>query len=365
MINPMLYLKLAQKISATNALPGTVLRSMEDRLGQTMVTWTGPVPETELELISGLTALKQYAPVRYVVLGISEDIGPRANLGQPGAECGFSAFRDALVNIQHNNLVRGDEIIFLGEVDLENLQKNSLGLDPGMPEDLANLRRMVGEIDCRVVPLVRAIIKAGFEPILVGGGHNNAYPVILGMHQAFDKTISVYNFDPHADCRPLEGRHSGNGFSQAITELKVSDYSVIGLKPEYNSEKTMMFLQEFDVFFEESYYQDMLSADSVNLAISEAIESYADEQKPKHPCLVTVDCDAVIDMPSSARTATGFSQANAFRFIQDVIDNKMVRALYIAEAGPDPTSAKTMKQAGQFQAACMIRYIQCRRHSKK
>ena len=66
--------------------------------------------------------------------------------------------------------------------------------------------------------LLKIIIKAKKIPIIVGGGHNNAYGIIKGSALALNKKINVLNIDAHADFRPLEGRHSGNGFSYAFHE---------------------------------------------------------------------------------------------------------------------------------------------------
>lgn len=55
-------------------------------------------------------------------------------------------------------------------------------------------------------------------PIAIGGGHNNAYPMLKGYSLAKKEKINAINCDPHADFRALEGRHSGNGFSYAVND---------------------------------------------------------------------------------------------------------------------------------------------------
>ena len=79
------------------------------------------------------------------------------------------------------------------------------------------LRETVHEMDEFLIDILVPIYKAGKVPILVGGGHNNAYPLMKAFFLAHNKKVNVANLDPHADYRALEGRHSGNSFSYAIS----------------------------------------------------------------------------------------------------------------------------------------------------
>ena len=70
------------------------------------------------------------------------------------------------------------------------------------------------------------IVLADKKPIIIGGGHNNAYGNIKGTSLAIGEPINVINFDAHSDFRPEEGRHSGNGFSYAYTEGFLNYYFI-------------------------------------------------------------------------------------------------------------------------------------------
>ena len=50
-----------------------------------------------------------------------------------------------------------------------------------------------------------------------------------------NKKINILNIDAHADFRPLEGRHSGNGFSYAFREGFIKKYYAYGLHENYIS----------------------------------------------------------------------------------------------------------------------------------
>ncbi len=101
-------------------------------------------------------------------------------------------------------------------------------------------------IDAEVEELIKIITAAGKTPIVIGGGHNNSYPLIKGTAKGLQKAgmmnnsqINVINLDAHADYRIMEGRHSGNGFRYAREEGYLNKYAIIGLHENYNSQSMM------------------------------------------------------------------------------------------------------------------------------
>ena len=49
---------------------------------------------------------------KYVLFGIPEDIGVRANFGRPGAATAWESAIKSLANIQHNRFVKATELLF-------------------------------------------------------------------------------------------------------------------------------------------------------------------------------------------------------------------------------------------------------------
>ncbi|NQY12901.1 MAG: arginase family protein, partial [Henriciella sp.] len=74
-----------------------------------------------------------------------------------------------------------------------------------------------------------SVAGTGPIPIVIGGGHNNAYPILKGMSQGRHSTFAAINLDPHTDFRALEGRHSGNGFHYATEQGFLSHYFCLGM----------------------------------------------------------------------------------------------------------------------------------------
>ncbi|MEI9959443.1 MAG: arginase family protein [Ferruginibacter sp.] len=83
-------------------------------------------------------------------------------------------------------------------------------------------RHAVNIIDEEVENMLKVIAAAKKIPIVIGGGHNNAYPIIKGVAKGLVKAgaiplaqINCVNLDAHTDYGATEGRHSGNGFKYA------------------------------------------------------------------------------------------------------------------------------------------------------
>ena len=226
---------------------------------------------------------------RFVILGIAEDIGPRANHGRPGSTNAFDAFLSRFLNVQSNQFLSGQEIAVFGKITANNPS-----------EAVEDLRKSVDDLDQLVFNTIQGMNLSQQKLIVVGGGHNNAYPVIKSISKRFNKALSIINIDPHADCRPPEGRHSGNAFSTAISEQLILSYNVLGLHEQYNSQQSIDFLKRNHCFY--SFYEDYIDYPDLQRDI-ENFKTRAGSQ----PVGIEIDLDCIEHMPTSAYTPCGFS----------------------------------------------------------
>src|SRR3990167_6823390 len=81
------------------------VRDGETRLGQVL-----RYADAVLPLTDALTAAQQQG-CAFVLLGVPEDIGPRANLGQGGSDLGWQAFIRKFINLQQNEFLDGSQIL--------------------------------------------------------------------------------------------------------------------------------------------------------------------------------------------------------------------------------------------------------------
>src|SRR5690349_19459704 len=58
---------------------------------------------------------------KFVLVGIAEDIGVRANLGRAGASSAFKPAMESFLNQQNNSFLDASSIFVLGEIDVDDL----------------------------------------------------------------------------------------------------------------------------------------------------------------------------------------------------------------------------------------------------
>ncbi|MES2484478.1 MAG: arginase family protein [Bacteroidota bacterium] len=208
------------RFTQTDLTKYTKQRSGEIKFGERM--HTVPRGEDMLEFI-------KQSDAQFVMIGIPEDIGIRANFGRPGADKAWESTLKNLVNLHHNKFNKAGGLLVLGQLDVADKMAQSEGLDPYNKEQRKKLMELVSALDKEVSHTVCQIITAGKIPIIVGGGQNNAYGNIKGMALAKGKPVNAINFDSTTDFKLMEGRHSSNGFSYAFEDGFLKNYFIFGL----------------------------------------------------------------------------------------------------------------------------------------
>ena len=305
------------------------------------------------------------SPARYVLLGLPEDIGVRANYGRGGAYSAWNPVVATLLNVQSNRYFTGDQLLVLGHVDFTELMQKAADLNFQDSSDVAVARELVAEIDEMVMPIIEAIVKAGKEPVIVGGGHNNAFPnirgAVSGLQKRFNKhytSIDCINCDAHSDLRSLEGRHSGNGFSYALASGDLRRYAMVGLHEIFNTEAVIEQIHADDrlhaTFFEDIFVK---GEDGFTEAVEEAIQFAGSEFTG-----LELDLDTIQNIPSSAKTSSGISTIQARKFVHMVASKCNVVYFHIAEAAPVLSHIKTDLKTGKLIAYLITDYLKAREY---
>jgi len=311
-------------------------RSGEIKFGEKMMT----IPKG----IDPAAFLKT-SEAKYVLFGIPEDIGVRANFGRPGTASAWESAIGSIANIQHNRFCKGSQILVLGHLNVCEEMKEVKHLNFNDVDDRTKLSQLVERIDKEVSHIIFNIIKSGKIPIIIGGGHNNSYGNIKGTALAKGKAINAINFDAHSDFRILEGRHSGNGFSYAFEEGFLKKYFVFGLHENYTSKSVLDIIKKtvdrvryvtydsINIRKEKEFNQELILA-------SEFIQS---------DCYgIEIDLDAIPNIPSSAMTLSGFSIEELRQFVTYFGKNKNAAYLHICEGAPDLAEGKNNHLIGKL-----------------
>ena len=124
---------------------------------------------------------------KFVILGIAEDIGIRANHGIAGAASAFHSFIKSFVNIHNSRTFNGDQFLLLGRIRTGGLMEESQNAD------IETLQKLTEKLDEMVFPVIQQIVEAGKIPIAIGGGHNNVFPILKGCYLACNESIISYH----------------------------------------------------------------------------------------------------------------------------------------------------------------------------
>lgn len=276
---------------------------------------------------------------KFHVLGIMEDLGPRLNGGFGGADKAFDAFISRFLNVQSNEFLVGDTICVHGTIE----PKSEL-------PDLKN--EYIDDLDQLVTTWTNEVVLSNGIPIVIGGGHNNAFGLINGVARAKGHGISVVNLDPHADVRKTGARHSGNPFSTACENGSLSKYCVLGLHQSYNNQFILDYLREMNA--QTSFFEDW---------IDDPKRFYQDVDKIVVSCKddvagIELDMDAIAYMPTSAYTPSGITVEQARYYIRKMATLKSASYLHLPEAAPSTVTDE--KSVGKTLCYLVTDFIKCR-----
>jgi formiminoglutamase len=293
--------------------------------------------------------------VSYVILGLPEDIGVLANQGKPGTSKAWETALKVLLNIQNNTFTQANKVLILGHLDFSNELEIISKLNTSKKKEIQKARQLVETIDASVAHLIYQIVLAGKKPIIIGGGHNNAYGNIKGTSLAVNKPINVINFDAHSDFRAEEGRHSGNAFSYAFSEGFLSNYFIFGLHENYTSDKIFKIFDKFKNIAYNTF--DALEIRN-ELKFKDALET-ASNFVSDNTFGIEIDCDAIENISSSAMTPSGFSVNKTRSFLHFFAAHENATYLHICEAVP---TKKTVTQIGKLITYLITDFIKANGH---
>ncbi|NBC57427.1 MAG: hypothetical protein GVY05_03965 [Bacteroidetes bacterium] len=272
----------------------------------------------------------------YVILGLPEDIGVRANHGVAGAAQTWDVFLKAFLNIQHNRFNTTENVVILGHLNFEMLLEQAKQLDPNHNDYHVVLGDLVEQIDQAVFDIVKQILNFNKIPIIIGGGHNNAFGIIKACSHFENKPINVLNIDAHTDLRHCKHRHSGNGFSYAIQKGFLEKYFIFGLHKNYTPEYIFEYIDQksnidFCCFDQLLHLNQLEKLSKLKAGCNFLMNEFGLE----------IDCDSIQNFNASAKTPSGFG-IDEIRNMIKMLKNNPLKYIHICEAIPSSTTGKSL-----------------------
>jgi formiminoglutamase len=323
-------------------------RSGEIKFGERILT----IPKDE-----ETTEFLKKCDASFVLIGIPEDIGVRANFGRPGTDSAWESAIKSIANLQHNKFLKGNSLVILGHIDTASAMEKAATLDAATKDGRKALSELVEKIDKDVAHTVCQVLLAGKTPIIIGGGHNNAYGNIKGAALAKGRPVNAINFDAHTDFRQLEGRHSGNGFSYAFEEGFLKNYFIFGLHENYASKGVLENVRKYSDRIKYNTYEQIAVRKEKGFS-SEMI--FALDFIEDETFGIEIDLDAIPGVASSAITPTGFSAERVRQFIYHFGAHENAAYLHICEGAPSLDNEKNSHLTGKLIAYLVTDFMKAK-----
>jgi formiminoglutamase len=347
-ISSMSHLKIYNK---QDILSLTKLRRFETKLGE------------RLQVIHSADNLQrsiELSTAKYVLFGIPEDLGPKGNFGHGGADTIWTPFLQSFFNIQSSDFLDGEEILLIGHFDFGDIQYLIDTTAKSEEEKIEAYRHAINTIDDEVEHLAKIITETKKVPIVIGGGHNNSYPLIKGSAKGWHKAgvielaqINCINLDAHADYRPLEGRHSGNAFRYAEEDGYLQKYCIVGLHENYLPQNVWVDMVN-NPFIDCITFEDIFVHEKRTFmqAVSHATGFTEDTLTG-----IDLDLDAIENTLSSAMTPVGISPIHARQYISFTAADSKTAYLHICEGATCLNDGRTDMSSGKLVSYLVSDFI--------
>lgn len=245
-------------------------------------------------------------------VGYASDLGVRANGGRAGAAEGPKRLRARMSSFP---VVAGVALVDCGDI-------------------VAGAT--VLETQEALAVAVERIVRAGALPLILGGGHDQAFGHFLGVARASGTAPACVNFDAHLDLRPIPaaGPNSGTPFTQAWEWCRSRGapfrYTALGVQRLGNTD--LLFTRA------EHAAATVVDADGFALDMIDVVMEAVNDSVDEAEICLSVDLDvfAAAYAPGvSAPVAMGIAPDAAFRRVfRGILASGYVRGVELAELCP-------------------------------
>mgnify|MGYP000173608863 CR=1 FL=1 len=293
---------------------------MKHHVNPSSTNWVGRHSDSQLywhelvQLVNDLQIKKRQEPT-IALLGYAVDAGVIRNGGRSGAKDGPDSIRKMLGPLA-NHLHETALVYDYGNIVVE---------DDNI--DAAQLLMRDTIYTC---------LQENHLPVILGGGHDAAYPHFLGIQKHIEttgQTVGIINFDAHFDLRPLiDGKgHSGSPFLQIANQFSNSfNYLVLGIQKASNPKTLFETASSFNCNFLEIEQFNIAHWDLVKKCITNFIGSV-------DKVYVSIDLDGFSSAYApgvSAPSPIGFTPEIVWKALEEIIQSNKLLSVDIVELNP-------------------------------
>jgi len=304
---------------------------------------------------------------KYIVFGIPEDIGVKANMGAGGTDTAWPSFLEAFLNIQSNDFLSGEDIFIAGYFDFKEAQKLINVNAPTEDEKIIAFRSFVRTIDDAVEEMVKLITQHKKIPIIIGGGQNNAYPAIKGAAKGLYKAelvqlaqINCINLDARAGFQAAEGRHSGNPFRYADEDGFMNKYCLIGVHENYLPQTVWVDMVN-NLFMDFITYEDIFIHEKKNFIQAVAHATGVTEDNYTG---IELNLSSIENTLGSSATPCGITPLHARQYMNFVATDAKIAYLHLCEGAARLENGETSSSTGKLISYLVSDFLKAHQRMK-
>ncbi|ALJ00076.1 formimidoylglutamase [Rufibacter tibetensis] len=252
----------------------------------------------------------------FVFLGFSSDEGVWRNQGRVGAAGGPDAIRRAMASFA-DHLPEGIRLFGGGDVICAN--------------------HRLEEAQAQLGKKVEMLLRKGYKPLVLGGGHETAYGHFLGIRKGLQvgEKLGIINLDAHFDLRSYS-QHSSSGtpFLQIADDLEADGlefhYLCVGIQEAGNTRKLFQSAAERKVHY---VLADDLHT-GMNTEIQDKLQTFI-SAVDKVYLSIDLDVFAAAYAPGvSAPTALGLTPQVVVLLLREIISSGKLLTVDVVELNP-------------------------------
>jgi len=293
---------------------------MKHHINPSSTNWQGRRSGNQLywhelvQLVDDLE-IKGGEDAKIALLGYAVDVGVINNGGRSGAKEGPDCIRKMLGPLA-NHVNKNLSIHDYGNIIVED-------------DDIDAAQLLMRDT-------IYACLHTNHLPVILGGGHDAAYPHYLGVQKYLEttgQTVGIINFDAHFDLRPLiVGKgHSGSPFFQIANQFSDSfNYLILGIQKASNPKTLFETASSLNCNFLEIEQFNIAHWDLVKNSITDFIRSV-------DKVYVSIDLDGFSSAYApgvSAPSPLGFSPEIVFKSLDLIIQSNKLLSFDIVELNP-------------------------------
>ena len=293
---------------------------MKHHVNPSSANWVGRHSDSQLywhEFVQLVTDLqiKKRQDTKIALLGYAVDAGVISNGGRSGAKDGPDSIRKMLGPLA--NHVNETTLVYdYGNIVVED-------------DDIDAAQLLMRDT-------IYTCLQENHLPVILGGGHDAAYPHYLGIQKHIEttgQTVGIINFDAHFDLRPLtDGKgHSGSPFLQIANQFSNSfNYLVLGIQKASNPKTLFETASSLNCNFLEIEQFNIAHWDLVKNSITNFIGSV-------DKVYVSIDLDGFSSAYApgvSAPSPIGFTPEIVWKSLDVIIQSNKLLCFDIVELNP-------------------------------